>query len=248
MSNSPHDPITPYHSNESKKEQVGKMFDGIAPFYDFLNRFLSLGIDITWRRKGVKMLKSSGQYLKIIDVATGTADLAIEAARQMNPQQIIGVDIANAMLDIGRKKIVKKELNPIIELEFGDSENLRFQTGEFDAAMCAFGVRNFENLEKGLSEISRVLRPNGCFLILEFSRPRNIFLKSLYNIYFKYVVPVIGKLRSNDQNAYQYLYESAQKFPDYENFAAVLSHCGFSNISYKPLTFGICTAYLAYKN
>lgn len=242
-----HDNVTPYQEQgATKKKQVTKMFDGIAPYYDLLNRLLSLGIDTIWRTKAIKKLKANNPQA-ILDIATGTADLAIEAAEVIKPKSIIGMDIAKEMLRVGDKKIAKKGLTDIITLEHGDSEALRYTDGQFDAVMAAFGVRNFENLEAGLSEMNRVLRNGGECMILEFSRPKAFPLKQGFNIYFKHILPVIGKLKSKDPKAYKYLYESVQAFPDYEQFASILKGVGFTEVTWKPLSFGICTIYLAKK-
>ncbi len=218
------------------------MFDGIAPYYDFLNGLLSVGIDTIWRRKTIKQLNKN-DHRHVLDIATGTADLAIEAEKQLKCERIVGLDISNQMLEIGRKKVAKKSLSDVIELVVGDSENLNFETGSFDAVTAAFGVRNFGNLEKGLSEMHRVLRNQGKIVILEFSKPRIFPFKQLYNTYFKYVLPVIGKVTSKDPKAYKYLYESVQSFPDYENFEQVLQKIGFKNTSWTSLSLGICTIY-----
>ncbi len=242
-----HDKVTPYEEVDgSKKSQVTKMFDNIAPYYDILNRVLTLGIDTLWRSKAIKML-SKGSPQSILDIATGTADLAIEAAQVIKPKTVVGMDIAKEMLAIGDKKVAKKGLKDIIKLEHGDSEALRYDTESFDAVMAGFGVRNFENLEKGLSEMNRVLKTGGQCMILEFSRPKTFPLKQLFNIYFKYVLPVIGKLKSKDPKAYKYLYESVQAFPDYKEFADILRGVGFTEVTWKPLSFGICTIYMAKK-
>ena len=239
--------VTPYSATEvSKKGQVTHMFDKIAPYYDNLNRVLSLGIDVLWRKKAIKMLSKEAPKT-ILDIATGTADLAIEAARVIRPERIVGLDISANMLKIGDEKIIKKGLDKIIQLELGDSENLKYQTGSFDAVMAAFGVRNFENLEKGLGEMFRVLKPGGTLMVLEFSKPRLFPLKQLFNVYFKYVLPVIGKIRSKDEKAYQYLYESVQAFPDYEDFTSILEKLGYTRTSYKVLSAGICCIYFAKK-
>jgi demethylmenaquinone methyltransferase / 2-methoxy-6-polyprenyl-1,4-benzoquinol methylase len=242
-----HDHVTPYADDQvSKKGQVTTMFDKIAPYYDQLNRVLSLGIDVWWRKKAIGILGQSNPK-QILDIATGTADLAIEAAMKIKPQRIIGLDISANMLKIGDEKILKKGLQNIITLEQGDSENLRFTEHSFDAVTAAFGVRNFENLEKGLAEMYRVLKPGGTLLVLEFSKPTIFPFKQLFNIYFKYLLPLIGKIRSKDAKAYQYLYESVQAFPDYGNFTKILDKLGFSNTEYKVLSFGICCIYLAKK-
>ncbi len=246
MNSNTHDNVKPYDPGDSKKSQVTSMFDKIAPFYDYLNRFLSLGIDVWWRKRAISTLKKV-ENQTILDIATGTADLAIEAHKQLKPKSIVGLDISEKMLEIGRKKVLKKNLNDRIELISGDSENLPFSNDQFHTITAAFGVRNFENLEKGLGEMYRVMQPNGELMILEFSRPTTFPIKNIFNIYFKYLLPVIGKIKSKDPKAYKYLYESVQAFPDYDNFAQILKKIGFSNIQYKPLSFGICTIYSAKK-
>jgi demethylmenaquinone methyltransferase/2-methoxy-6-polyprenyl-1,4-benzoquinol methylase len=239
--------VTPYDSTqESKKKQVTSMFNKIAPFYDFLNRLLTLRIDVLWRKKAIKLLRKNNPK-NILDIATGTADMSIMAAKILSPKSIIGMDISSEMLRVGQNKVDKKSLSDIITLEIGDSENLKYKDGQFDTIMAAFGVRNFENLEAGLIEMNRVLSIGGTCLILEFSKPRVFPLKQLFNIYFKYILPVIGKLTSKDPKAYEYLYESVQVFPDYDNFTSILKKTGFKDTSYKPLSFGICTIYLAKK-
>ncbi len=241
------DKVTPYLSKkESKKSQVTGMFDNIAPYYDFLNRFLTVGIDVIWRKKAIKQLQSVKSN-KILDIATGTADLAIEAAQKLKPDEIIGLDISNEMIKIGDKKIAQKSLENVIKLELGDSENLKYESDYFDVVMAAFGVRNFENLEKGLQEMHRVLSKNGTLMILEFSKPKIFPLKQLFNIYFSKILPFIGKVKSKDQRAYKYLYESVQAFPDYDDFTEILKKVGFKNTKWKALSFGICSIYLATK-
>jgi len=240
--------VTPYEEvNESKKGQVSKMFNKIAPHYDFLNHLLSLGIDKRWRKKAIDQIQHINEAELILDIATGTADVAIEIAIRLKPKQIIGVDIAREMLDIGDKKIVKKELSDMISLELGDSENLRFNDDVADAATVAFGVRNFENVPKGLSEIYRVLKPGGKLVVLEFSKPTLFPLKQLYNTYFKHILPFIGKITSKDPKAYKYLYESVQAFPDGKAFTDLLHQQGFKNTTWQPLTLGICTIYTGIK-
>lgn len=242
-----HSDITPYDQKDvAKKKQVASMFDNIAPYYDFLNRFLSAGIDRSWRKKAIAELKKYNPQL-ILDIATGTADLAIEAARQIEAKHITGIDISNQMLKIGKEKIKRKNLEHLISLEYGDSENLPYPDNQFDAITVAFGVRNFENLEKGLSEMFRVLKEDGKVVILEFSRPRHFPLKQLFNVYFKNILPVIGKLRSKDPKAYRYLYDSVQAFPDYDQLIAILEKAGFIQAKWKSLTMGICTIYTAKK-
>ena len=226
--------------------EVEHMFDTIAPKYDLLNRVLSLGIDISWRKRALGYLKPL-QPGNLLDVATGTADVAIMAAKMLKPASIIGIDIANQMLEYGRKKIDREGLNPIITLETGDSENLHFAEASFDSVTVAFGVRNFENLEKGLAEMLRVLRSGGKVVILEFSRPHLFPFKQLYNTYFKYVLPLIGRLTSRDMRAYTYLFESVQAFPEGDQFLQILSRIGYQNPICERLTLGICTIYVATK-
>ncbi|MCB0531891.1 MAG: bifunctional demethylmenaquinone methyltransferase/2-methoxy-6-polyprenyl-1,4-benzoquinol methylase UbiE [Lewinellaceae bacterium] len=239
--------VTPYQSAaESKKVQVERMFDKIAPRYDLLNRVLSLGIDVWWRRHALGYLRAKAPA-EMLDVATGTADVAIMAAKMLKPRRVVGIDIANQMLDIGRVKIAKEGLGSVIELETGDSENLRFSDKTFDAVTVAFGVRNFENLEAGLAEMLRVLRPGGQAVILEFSRPRLFPFKQLYNAYFKYVLPLIGRLTSRDIRAYTYLFESVQAFPEGDDFLKILSKTGYQNSRCERLTLGICSIYFAEK-
>ncbi len=238
--------VTPYNAEESKKAQVARMFAKIAPRYDLLNRVLSLGIDVWWRRRALGYLRASTPR-DILDVATGTADVAIMAAKMLKPAHVTGIDIANQMLDLGRQKIQQAGLGDIITLETGDSEQLRFSDQSFDAVTVAFGVRNFENLEKGLSEMLRVLRPGVQAVILEFSRPHLFPFKQLYNTYFKYVLPLIGRLTSRDMRAYTYLFESVQAFPEGNDFLTILSKTGYQNPRCERLTLGICTIYHAEK-
>jgi demethylmenaquinone methyltransferase / 2-methoxy-6-polyprenyl-1,4-benzoquinol methylase len=243
MSNS----VTPYQTDAaSKKAQVEQMFDKIAPKYDLLNRVLSLGIDVSWRKKALSYLAAQ-QPQQMLDVATGTADVAIMAARQLRPQSIVGIDISNQMLDFGRVKIKDADLQSVITLETGDSEQLRFDADSFDAVTVAFGVRNFEDLEKGLYEMHRVLRPGGQVVILEFSKPHIFPFKQLYNAYFRYVLPMIGRLTSRDMRAYTYLYESVQAFPEGDAFTQILSKIGYKNATSVRLTLGICSIYVASK-
>ncbi len=238
--------ITPYNTGAGKKAEVERMFDNIAPKYDLLNRVLSLGIDVSWRRTALAYLKGMN-IEKMLDVATGTADVAIMASKMLQPKQVIGIDIANQMLEFGREKIKKAGLEGIISLETGDSENLRFDEATFDAVTVAFGVRNFEHLEKGLAEMYRTLRPGGRLVVLEFSKPHIFPFKQLYNAYFKYVLPLIGRLTSRDMRAYAYLYESVQAFPEGPAFLHLLSKTGYQNPVCKRLTLGICSIYTATK-
>jgi demethylmenaquinone methyltransferase/2-methoxy-6-polyprenyl-1,4-benzoquinol methylase len=238
--------VKPYNSADSKKAEVEHMFDSIAPKYDLLNRVLSLGIDVSWRKQAIGYLKQA-QPKEILDVATGTADVAILTAKILQPKHITGIDIANQMLDLGREKIKARQLDKVIDLETGDSENLRFPDNSFDAVTVAFGVRNFENLERGLSEMCRVMRPGGRVVILEFSQPHVFPFKQLYNTYFKYVLPLIGRLTSRDMRAYTYLFESVQAFPEGRDFCSILTKTGFQNPTCERLTLGICSIYSAVK-
>ena len=222
------------------------MFDDIAVKYDFLNRFLSAGIDISWRKKAIRQLKELHPK-KILDVATGTADVAIMASGILKPEKIIGIDISDGMLEIGRQKIAKQGLNGIIELLNGDSETINFGDATFDAVTVAFGVRNFQHLEKGLSEIKRVLKPGGKLVVLEFSQPKMPVVKSIYNLYMKVICPNVGKLFSKNRNAYKYLDASIKKFPEGKNFTQILDNLGYLNTYSKPLSLGICSIYCGTK-
>lgn len=232
-------------SNLSKKAQVAEMFNNIAGKYDFLNHFLSMGIDKGWRKKAIRevgMMKPK----QILDVATGTGDLAIAAA-DLQPDKITGIDIATQMLDEGRKKIAEKRLDKLIQLQEGDSEALQFADNNFDIVMCAYGVRNFEHLEAGLKEMNRVLRKGGKLVILEFSHPKQFQVKQFYQFYFKYILPFFGKLFSKHSRAYTYLPESVMAFPEGKAFCDILSKCGYTDIKARPLTFGVTTLYTAFK-
>lgn len=238
--------VLPYKDKESgKKQQVADMFDNISHKYDFLNHFLSLGIDIRWRKKAIKLLKEI-QPKQILDIATGTGDFAIEALK-LNPDHVTGVDISEGMLNVGREKLKKRKLDDKITLASGDSENLPFEDNKFDAIIVAFGVRNFENLEKGLSEMFRVLRPGGKVVVLEFSKPKGFPFKQLYNFYFKNILPTLGKTISKDNAAYTYLPESVKSFPDGKDFTSILDKLGFKETVCKPLTFGISSIYSGIK-
>jgi demethylmenaquinone methyltransferase / 2-methoxy-6-polyprenyl-1,4-benzoquinol methylase len=239
--------VKPYSQEGNKKEQVATMFDNIAHRYDFLNHFFSLGIDILWRKKAIRILKKENPQL-VLDVATGTGDFALEAARmKLNAKKIIGVDISNGMLEIGRKKIAEKGLSNVIEMVLGDSENLPFTDNYFDAFTVAFGVRNFENLEKGLKEMHRVLKPGSTGIVLEFSKPKSFPMKQLFGFYFKNIVPFIGKIMSKDHRAYTYLPESVQAFPDGDNFLAIMKNAGYRETKCISLTGGIASIYLGKK-
>ena len=242
-----HDSVMPEEGSDlSKKEQVAGMFDLIAYRYDFLNRFLSAGVDIIWRKNALKELKKLDPK-KILDVATGTADVAIMATNSLHPEKIIGIDISDGMLDFGRKKIERLKLGKVIELVNGDSETINFADNSFDAVTVAFGVRNFQNLEKGLGEIKRVLRPGGKLVVLEFSKPKTVGIKQLYNVYMKVVAPGMGKLFSKNRNAYKYLDESIKKFPEGKNFTTILDNLGYRNTYCKPQSLGICSIYCGEK-
>lgn len=238
--------VIPYKEDKgTKKEQVATMFNNISKKYDFLNHFLSLGIDIIWRKKAIKLLKQQ-QPKQILDIATGTGDFAI-AALKLNPEKVTGVDISEGMLNVGKEKIKSKNLENKIELQLGDSENLNFKDNTFDAYTVGFGVRNFENLEKGLSEMLRVLKPNGSAIILEFSKPKKFPTKQLYNFYFNNILPGIGRLFSKDSSAYTYLPESVNAFPDGEDFIQILTKLGYKNPKIITLMFGIASIYKANK-
>jgi demethylmenaquinone methyltransferase / 2-methoxy-6-polyprenyl-1,4-benzoquinol methylase len=224
---------------------VEQMFDTIAPKYDLLNNLLSFGIDKIWRKKLVNELRDNNPTA-ILDVATGTADVALELVN-LYPKQIIGIDISAEMLEIGRKKVEAKNLSGIITLQQADSENLPFESNMFDAVSVAYGVRNFENLEKGLSELYRVLRKGGKLVVLEFSHPQNFPVKQLYKFYFTEICPLIGRLVSKDKRAYSYLHESVMRFPQGEEFLKLLKNTGFENTKCKRLTFGISSIYTAIK-
>lgn len=247
MSEYAHDTVVPYKESAlSKKQQVAGMFNDIAFRYDFLNRFLSAGIDVRWRRKAIRQLEKN-QPKSLLDVATGTADVAIMASEMLKCESIKGIDISDGMLEIGRKKIQKLGLQNTIELLNGDCETINFSEHSFDAVTVAFGVRNFANLEKGLSEINRVLKPGGKLVVLEFSKPRNTVVKFMYNLYMKFICPNVGKLFSKNRSAYQYLDESINKFPEGKDFTAILDNLGYRNIYSKPLSLGICSIYCGEK-
>lgn len=237
--------VKPYNQEESKKEQVASMFNNIAKTYDFLNHFLSLGIDIIWRKRAIKELKSIQPKL-ILDVATGTGDFAFEAL-SLKPEKIIGVDISEGMLSIAKDKIAKRKLSDKFEVRLGDSEKLLFDDNTFDAATVSFGVRNFENLDKGLSDINRVLKSGGKLVVLEFSNPKKFPIKQLYNFYSFQILPLFGKLFSNDAKAYTYLPESVKAFPDGEDFLKRMKSAGFNSTKCIVLGFGICSIYTGVK-
>lgn len=236
--------VTPFkESSDSKKLQVEQMFDQISHRYDFLNHFLSLGIDKLWRKKAVKILRSFNPDT-VLDVATGTADFAI-AALDSGAKEIVGIDISEGMLNVGREKV--KKYNGRIRLERGDSEHIQFNDQTFDAIIVAFGVRNFEHLQKGLNEMRRVLKPGGHLIVLEFSKPSAFPVKQLYNFYFKYILPFWGNLLAKHKTAYSYLPESVMAFPEGEQFMAELKKAGYSSAENRPLSFGISSIYIAEK-
>jgi demethylmenaquinone methyltransferase/2-methoxy-6-polyprenyl-1,4-benzoquinol methylase len=239
--------VTPYKNQElTKKEQVANMFNNISKTYDFLNHFLSLGIDIIWRKQAInELVKDKPQT--ILDVATGTGDFAFEALEKLKPKKIIGVDISQGMLNIADEKILKRGKSDVFEVKLGDSEKLLFDDNSFDAVTVAYGVRNFENIEKGITDMLRVLKPNGKAVILEFSKPKAFPIKQLYNFYFNYVTPTVGKVFSKDASAYSYLPESVAAFPDGEKFTALMDKVGYKNTKCKPLAFGICSIYTGTK-
>jgi demethylmenaquinone methyltransferase/2-methoxy-6-polyprenyl-1,4-benzoquinol methylase len=234
------------NSEQSKKDQVEEMFNNISPKYDLLNHLLSANIDRLWRKKAIKLLKLWQPKL-ILDVATGTADFAI-AATVIKEAKIIGIDISEGMLEVGRRKVEKSNLTEIIKLIKADSENLPFVNDKFDAAIVGFGVRNFESLKTGLSEIKRVLKPGSVFYILEFSKPVKSPYKQFYHFYFTRILPFIGRMVSKDSTAYTYLPESVNEFPDGEKFLSILAEVGFVENKCFPQTFGIASIYEAHKS
>ena len=239
--------VKPYDNSQlSKKKQVEKMFDNISSNYDFLNHFLSFGIDHIWRRKTIRLMQAKNPKV-ILDVATGTGDLAFAAYEKLNPDKIIGLDLSNGMLEVGRNKIKKKKLEDKLEFVQGDSENLPFEDNFFDSVMVSFGVRNFENLNMGLKEIFRVLKPSGNIFVLEFSKPKKFPIKQLFGFYSKAILPILGSFISKDKSAYHYLPASVDAFPEGKNFTNELEEVGFSNSTLKTLTGGISSIYIAEK-
>lgn len=236
--------VTPYNSSESKKKQVSEMFDNIANSYDFLNHSLSLGMDNVWRKIAIKKLTNNPKT--ILDIATGTGDFAVSAAKYTDAK-ITGIDISQGMLNVGIEKVKKKNLNNRISLQLADSESLPFNDNTFDAITAGFGVRNFENLNKGLSEMKRVLNKDGIVVILEPSTPKYFPLKQFYKLYFHHVLPTIGAWISKDKSAYSYLPESVDAFPSGEKFIVELKNVGFRDCKHIPLTFGIVSLYIAIK-
>jgi demethylmenaquinone methyltransferase/2-methoxy-6-polyprenyl-1,4-benzoquinol methylase len=255
MTNYSHDRIVPFKDSQlGKKQQVAEMFDKIAFRYDFLNRFLSGGIDIYWRRRAIREVRaglgtpsSNGVPRTVLDVATGTADMAILMARYLHAVQITGVDISSGMLEIGRQKVNRLQMNGQITLQTGDSESLQFPDASFDAITVAFGVRNFENLEKGLKEMLRVLRPGGRLVVLEFSQPRTPGIRQFYDLYLRLVAPKLGKMVSSSREAYQYLNDSVKAFPEGAAFTQILDGCGYTHTRLRRLSLGICSLYIGEK-
>lgn len=238
--------VKPYNeSSKTKKEEVAEMFNNISKRYDFLNHFLSMGIDKLWRKKAIKILGKNNPKV-ILDIATGTGDFALEALK-LNPEKIIGIDISEGMLNIGKEKMKKKKVNHIINLQLGDSENLNFDDNYFDGYTVGFGVRNFENLEKGLTEMLRVLKPKGIAVILEFSKPKKFPVKQSFYVYSKYILPTIGKVVSKDKRAYTYLPESINAFPEGQNFIDIMTKVGYKNVKSKLVSGGIATIYYGVK-
>ena len=235
-------PVKPYNKSESsKKEEVAEMFDNISKRYDFLNHFLSMGIDKIWRKKAVKILSAYHPEI-LLDIATGTGDFAISAMR-LQPAKVVGLDLSEGMLEVGRAKMKKKGLDQQIKMVQGDSENLPFEDDHFDGITVGFGVRNFENLEKGLSEMRRVLKSGAPAIILEFSKPKRFPVKQSFNFYSKYIIPKVGRSISKDQAAYSYLPESVEAFPEGQDFVDIMSKVGYKDIKSKPVSGGIATIY-----
>ncbi len=242
----PQENITPYNSDEKKSVQVERMFDNIAPAYDRLNHTLSFGIDKFWRRKAIAWLRPF-RPRTIMDVATGTGDFALQAYRTLMPDKLIGTDISEGMMNVGRRKVQEANLESRISFLKEDCSSLTFQTESFDAVTVAFGVRNFENLDKCLSEMYRVLKNNGKLVILELTVPERFPMKQLYTIYSKVVIPTMGKLISKDKSAYRYLPETIKVFPQGKVMQNIIRNAGFKEVNFKRLTFGICTLYMAVK-
>ena len=238
--------VKPYNQvDKSKKQEVAEMFDNISARYDFLNHFLSLGIDKIWRRKAIKQLRSIS-VKKIIDIATGTGDFAI-AALKLNPEEVIGLDISAGMLAVGEQKMIKNKVDSIIKMQLGDSENIPYDSNYFDALTVGFGVRNFENLELGLTEMLRVLKPGGKAVILEFSKPKRFPIKQIFGFYSRYFIPFFGKRISKDAQAYSYLPESVAAFPEGKDFEDILRKIGYKNIESTLVSGGIATIYAGIK-
>ncbi len=252
MANYSHDRIVPFKDSElSKKQQVAEMFDKIAFRYDFLNRFLSGGVDLYWRKRAIRELRPPAGHTAttttVLDVATGTGDMAIMLTRQLPGVYVTGIDISTGMLEIGRQKIARLQLDKQVFLQKGDSESLAFPDAHFDAITVAFGVRNFENLEKGLREMWRVLKPGGKLIVLEFSRPQTPGVRQLYDLYLRLVAPNVGKMVSSSREAYQYLNDSVKAFPEGKAFLRILDSCGYTPTRLRRLSLGICSLYIGEK-
>lgn len=245
MSENPAEEVKPYDPSKAKKEQVAEMFNNISGNYDRLNHLLSLNIDKLWRKKAVRLLAPYKPKV-LLDVATGTGDFAVELMA-LKPEQIKGIDISSGMLEVGKTKMIRKQLHNTIELQLGDAENIEYPNDHFEGITVAFGVRNFENLRAGLKEMKRVLKPGYAVAILEFSKPKAFPMKQLYNVYFKSILPLIGKTISKDSRAYTYLPESVNAFPEGKDFVRILEDIGYQNIQEHRLTFGIASIYLAEK-
>jgi len=235
--------ITPYgHASGDKARQVRDMFDSIAPAYDFMNRAMTMGIDRLWRRKAVRLLRDC-QHDDILDIATGTGDLAIRLARELDPIAVTGVDLSEGMIEIGRGKVEKEGLADVVSLSLGDCLLLPFTDASFDAVTCAYGVRNFADLAAGYREMHRVLRPGGKVVILELSTPTSAFIRPLYDLYTRHIIPTVGRMVSKDVRAYSYLPESIAAVPQGDEMTAIMLGAGFSEARAIPLTFGVCTIY-----
>jgi len=238
--------VKPYNKGQtSKKEEVAEMFNNISKRYDFLNHFLSLGIDKIWRKKAIRKLKAVAPE-RILDIATGTGDFAV-AALKLKPKEVVGVDISSGMLDVGKEKMKKKGVDHIVSMQLGDSEDLPFDDNYFDALTVGFGVRNYEHLEVGLADMLRVLRPDGMAVILEFSKPKRFPVKQFFGFYSRYLIPFFGKTISKDSRAYTYLPESVAAFPEGQAFIDIMKKVGYKNVEAKLVSGGIATIYSGIK-
>lgn len=242
MTELPHDKVKPFSKEGEKKKQVGEMFDLIAPRYDFMNRFLSLRIDVGWRKKAIRLFRKDTPKW-ILDVATGTGDMAILAARHLTVEKIIGIDISDKMMEIGRQKIEKEQLSEKIELDNGDAETINFAGNTFDGVMVAFGVRNFANLERGLAEILRVMKPGAQLVVLECTKPKMPIIRVLFDLYMKTIAPSIAGWFHQNKKAYQYLNNSIDAFPSRKKFIDILNKAGYSDTYFKTLSLGTCCIY-----